>query len=99
MTIERPMFPPRAESRSTISLDDLLAAAKANSGTIDPDALSYSNLSEFLRFALDHLLEDFDYEADKSAGAAVAARTLALLINGADYLAGEGVAVRTLYHG
>jgi hypothetical protein len=93
------MFPPRAESRSTITLDDLLSSAKANSGTIDPDALSYANLSQFLRFALDHLLEDIDYEADKSAGAAVAARTLALLINGADYLGGKGVAVRTLYHG
>ena len=92
MTIERPMFPPRAVSRPKMTIDDLLASARRNTtGPMSPDALSSSNLSEFLRFALGQLLEDIDYEADKASGAAVAARTLAIIINSADALVAQPI--------
>jgi hypothetical protein len=92
MSIERPMFPPHSDSHPKMTIDDLLAAARRNTtGPMDPDGLSPSNLSEFLRFALALLLEDIDYEADKASGAAVAARTLAVIINGADEMASKAM--------
>jgi hypothetical protein len=75
-----------------MTVDDLIAEAKRNrTGPMTDDAMSPSSLSEFLRFALGHLLEDIDYDADKMAGAAIAARAMATIITGADELAAKAV--------
>jgi hypothetical protein len=75
-----------------MTADDLIAEAKhQRSGPMSDDAMSSSNLSEFLRFALGHLLEEIDYEADKAAHGAIAARVIATIITGADELAAKAV--------
>lgn len=75
-----------------MTVDDLIAAAKRNrTGPLNSGALSPSDLSEFLRFALGQLLEDLDYETDKTSGGAVAARVLAALITGADETAAKAL--------
>lgn len=75
-----------------MTVDDLIAEAKRNrTGPMSDDAMSPSSLSEFLRFALGHLLEDLDYEADPSSGGAIAARVVATIITGADELAAKAV--------
>jgi hypothetical protein len=80
------------EAIMPITCDDLVAEARCNrSGPVDADALSPSNLREFLRFALGHLLEDLDYQADRESGGAIAARTLATLIMVADEMAAKAV--------
>ncbi len=68
-----------------MTVDDLIAEATRNrTGPASADAFSPSTLSECLRFALGHLLEDLDYEADPASGGAIAARALAAIISGAD---------------
>lgn len=68
-----------------MTVDDLIADAKRNrTGPLSADALAPSSLSEFLRFALGHLLDDIDYDANKSSGGAIAARVIATIITGAD---------------
>jgi hypothetical protein len=75
-----------------MTVDDLIAEARDNrSGPLNSGALSPSDLSDFLRLALGYLLEDLDYEADKSSGGAVAARVLAALITGADETAAKAL--------
>ena len=75
-----------------MTVDDLVANATINrSGLASADAFSPLSLSEFLRFALGHLLDDLDYEADKESGSAIAARTLAMMISHADEMAGKAV--------
>ena len=75
-----------------MTVDDLIAEAKRNrTGPTSDDALSPSNLSKSLCFALGHLLEDLDYEADPSAGGAIAARLMAAIITNADELAAISV--------
>ena len=71
-----------------MTVDDLIAEARRNRcGPMESGDISPSDLSEFLRFALGHLLEDLDYEADKTSGSAVAARVLAAILSGADEMA------------
>ena len=48
------------------------------------NTISASGELFFNQIALGYLLEDLDYEADKTSGGAVAARVLAALITGAD---------------
>jgi hypothetical protein len=75
-----------------MTVDDLIAEAQRNrSGPMTDDAMSPSSLSEFLRFALGHLLKDINYEADPSSGGAIAARVIATIITGADEMAGKAV--------
>ena len=75
-----------------MTVDDLIAEARRNkTGPVDADALSPSNLSEFLRLALEHLLEDIDYEADRTSGGAIAARVIATLTSCADEIAERAV--------
>ena len=75
-----------------MTVDDLVAEAKRNrTGPMPSGDLSPSDLSEFLRFALHHLLEDLDYEADKTSEGAVAARTLAAIITGAEEISARAL--------
>jgi hypothetical protein len=50
----------------------------------DADKLTLPTLSNALRYALAELLDAVDYEADRSSGAAFAARILATLITNLD---------------
>lgn len=75
-----------------MTVDDLVAEASRNrSGPVSDDAFSPATLSECLRFALAHLLDDLDYEADPRSGSAIAARALAGIISGADEAAAKAV--------
>ncbi|MCW5692932.1 MAG: hypothetical protein KIT48_11265 [Pseudolabrys sp.] len=75
-----------------MTVDELIAEATRNrSGPVSGDAFSPPTLSECLRFALSHLLEDLDYEADPASGGAIAARALATIISGADEAAAKAV--------
>lgn len=80
----------RQTKRKTV--DDLISEATRNrTGPVSADAFSPSTLSECLRFALGHLLDDLDYEADPKSGGAIAARTLASIISCADEAATKAV--------
>lgn len=68
-----------------MNVDDLIAEAKRHK-TAPAEDFSHADLSEFLRFALEHLLEDLDYEANQESGGAIAARVMAGLIIAADEL-------------
>jgi hypothetical protein len=75
-----------------MTADDLIAEARRN--RTEPtrnDAMSPSNLSEFLRLALGLLLKDIDYDADKAADGALAVRILAAIITNADDPAAKAV--------
>jgi hypothetical protein len=76
-----------------MTVDKLIADAKRNrTGPITPSsAISPSDLSEFLRFALGNLLEDIDYEGDPASGAALTARVLAIIISNADEATAKAV--------
>jgi hypothetical protein len=70
---------------TAMTVDDLVASARRNrTGPLSANPLSHSDLSEFLRFALGYLLKDIDYEADRASGGAIAARTMAAIIAGAE---------------
>lgn len=75
-----------------MTVDELVTEARRNrTGPPSADALSLISISEFLRFALGHLLEDIDYEANQASGAAVAARVLATIISSADEAASKAM--------
>lgn len=75
-----------------MTVDDLIAEATRNrTGAPAEDAFAPDVLSECLRFALGHLLEDLNYEADPRSGGAIAARALATIISGADEIAAKAV--------
>jgi hypothetical protein len=71
-----------------MTVDDLIAKATLNrTGPVNAaDVLLPSGLSDALRFALGHLLDDVDYESDLKSGGAIAARMLATIISGMDEL-------------
>ena len=63
-----------------MTAEELIANARENrTGPTDPTKIDPSTLSEFLGFALEHLLEDIDYERDTKSSAAIAARVLATI--------------------
>lgn len=68
-----------------MTVDDLIAEATRNrTGPVSGDAFPPETLSECLRFALGHLLDDLDYEADPKSGGAIAARAVAGIIGRTD---------------
>jgi hypothetical protein len=68
-----------------MTVDRLIAQAKRNKSLLaSPDAIEPATVSKLLRIALDCLLQDLDYEADQTAGGAVAARVMAGIIVAAD---------------
>jgi hypothetical protein len=75
-----------------MTVDDLIELAGRNRRPpADAEALSPRSLSAVLRVTLDFLLQDLDYEADKTSGGAVAARFLAQVICCADEAAERGI--------
>jgi hypothetical protein len=58
------------------------------------DAISLADVSEILRFALEHLLEDLDYEACRTSGSAVAALVMVAIIIAADEMTASGALIK-----
>jgi hypothetical protein len=75
-----------------MTADRLIAEATRNrTGPVGDDAFAPATLSECLRFVLGHLLEDINYEADKTSDGAIAARALATIISCADEAVAKAV--------